>query len=123
MIRLIGRTLIIPRGDTGGFTIPTQGAVLDGDIAIISIYDPLYRKTVLEKVFPATIDTLEINFAHEDTVNLEPSKRYEWDIKLYHEPQYDEDNNLIGGTYIDSYFSAFGTSMPQCIIKQVAQNV
>ena len=49
MIRLIGRRLIIPRGDTGTFTIPTHGEVGEGDIAILSIYDPLTHKTVCEK--------------------------------------------------------------------------
>ena len=34
MIRLIQRRLIIPRGDTGSFTIPTQGTVGNNDIAV-----------------------------------------------------------------------------------------
>lgn len=122
MIRLINRTLIIPRGDTGEFTIPTQGTVEQGDIAILSIYDPLTRTTVCEKVIPATNETLTFAFTHQDTVGIEPADRYEWDIKLYHAPVY-EDNQLIGGAVIDSYYAAFSKKMPQCIIKQVAQNV
>ena len=49
MIRLIQRRLIIPRGDTGSFTIPIQGTVEDGDIAVFSIFDPMTHKTILEK--------------------------------------------------------------------------
>lgn len=123
MIRLIGRRLIIPRGDTGSFTIPTQGAVESGDIAIFSIYDPLTQKTVCEKIINATEETLEFLFAHEDTVEIEPSERYQWDIKIYRNPQYDENDNLIGGEAIDSYYAAFGKEMPKCVIKQVAQRV
>lgn len=123
MIRLIGRRLIIPRGDTGSFTIPTQGDVESGDLAILSIYDPLTQTTVCEKIIEATDETLTFHFAHNDTVGIEPSERYQWDIKLYRSPEYDENNNLIGGEEIDSYYSAFGKAMPKCVIKQVAQHV
>lgn len=122
MIRLIQRRLIIPRGDTGSFTIPTQGTVETGDIAILSIYDPLTQLTVCEKIIDATAETLTFNFTHSDTVNIEPSERYQWDIKIYRGPIY-ENNKLIGGTEIDSYYAAFGKEMPKCVIKQVAQNV
>ena len=123
MIRLIGRRLIIPRGDTGSFTIPTQGTVQEGDLAFLSIYDPLTHTTVCEKKINATNESLTFSFEHTDTVNIEPSDRYEWDIKIYYTPQYDESNQLIGATEINSYYAAFGKSMPKCVIKQVAQNV
>lgn len=128
MIRLIGRRLIIPRGDTGSFTIPTQGTVEVGDKAILSIYDPLTRTTVCEKIINVTSETLTsetltFEFQHQDTVNIEPSERYEWDIKIYYTPQYDENEKLIGAAEINSYYAAFGKSMPKCVIKQVAQNV
>lgn len=123
MIRLIGRRLIIPRGDTGSFTIPTQGTVESGDIAILSIYDPLTNTTVCEKVIDATNETLTFDFTREDTVSIEPSERYQWDIRLYRTPEYDNNNNLIGGGQIDSYYAAFGKEMPKCVIKQVAQRV
>ena len=41
MIRLIKRRLIIPRGDTGSFSIPTQGLVREGDLAVFGIFDTL----------------------------------------------------------------------------------
>lgn len=120
MIRLIRRRLIIPRGDTGIFTIPTQGTVEDGDIAVFSLYDPLTRTTVLEKIINATNETLSFAFSYDDTVNLIP-KRYLWDIKLYRGPKYDEEGKIIGGDEIDSYYAAF--SLPVCEIKEVPQNV
>ena len=124
MIRLIQRRLIIPRGDTGSFTIPTQEPVGNNDIAIFSLYDPLTKKTVFEKQVPATNQTITINFVHEDTVNLTP-KKYLWDIKIYKNPIYKiEDNEktrLVGGEEIHSYYAAF--SLPICEIREVAQNV
>lgn len=120
MIRLIQRRLIIPRGDTGSFTIPTQGAVEEGDIAVFSIYDPMTRATVFEKEIAATQDMLTISFEHQDTVSIAP-KRYLWDIKIYKTPERDEDGLLIGGAEINSYYAAF--SLPVCEIKEVAQDV
>lgn len=122
MIRLIQRRLVIPRGDTGTFTIPTQGSVEANDVAVFSIYDPLTHLIVCEKIIPATENTLTFTFTHDDTVNIEPSDRYQWDIKIYHSPEYDEDHNLIGGAEINSYYAAFGKKMPKCVIKQVAQD-
>lgn len=120
MIRLIQRRLIIPRGDTGSFTIPTLGDVSNGDVAVFSIYDALTHKTVFEKQVPATEDIITIPFVHNDTVNLEP-KKYLWDVKIYHNPQYDEESLLINGEEINSYYAAF--SLPICEIREVAQNV
>ena len=120
MIRLIQRRLIIPRGDTGSFSIPTLSTVQEGHIAVFSIYDPLTHKTVFEKIFSATLDTLTISLAHEDTVKLIP-KKYLWDIKIYNNPQYDEDGLLVGGKEINSYYA--GYSLPICEIREVAENV
>lgn len=120
MIRLIQRRLIIPRGDTGSFFIPSLPGVKEGDIAIFSIYDALTKTTIFEKSIPVTADELEISLTHEDTVKLKPNK-YLWDIKIYSEPVYDEDGILVGGTKIDSYYAAF--SLPICEIREVAQNV
>lgn len=120
MIRLIQRRLIIPRGDTGSFTIPVLGTVENGDIAVFSIYDPMTHTTIFEKEISFTQEFLTIEFTHEDTVNLIP-KKYVWDIKVYKNPQRDEEGLLIGGDEINSYYAAF--SLPVCEIKEVAQNV
>ena len=120
MIRLIQRRLVIPRGDTGTFTIPTLGSVEEGDVAVFSIYDPTIRTTVFEKEVPATAENIVIPFTHKDTVDLE-CKKYLWDIKIYKNPQRDEDGLLIDGDEVNSYYAAF--SLPICEIKEVAQNV
>lgn len=123
MIRLIQRRLIIPQGDTGTFTIPTQGMVSSGDKAILAIYDALTHQTVLEKVIDATPETLTFTFESKDTIDLEPDdrgNRYYWDITIQRNPQYDTNNQLYYEE-IDSYYSAFG--LPACCIKRVTRNV
>ena len=124
MIRLIRRRLIIPQGDTGTFTIPTQGMVSIGDKAIFAIYDNLTRTTVLEKEIDATPDTLTFTFQTEDTLNIEPDdrgSRYSWDITIKRNPQYDENDNIVGYEEVDSYYAAF--KLPSCVIRRVMYNV
>ena len=130
MIRLIQRKLIIPQGDTGTFTIPTQGTVETGDKAIFAIFDNLTHKTVLEKLIDATPETLEFNFISEDTINLEPSDkeygygnggRYSWDVTILRNPEYDENEELIHADSVDSYYAAF--NLPPCVIKRVTRDV
>ena len=126
MIRLIQRKLIIPQGDTGTFTIPTQGTVSEGDVAIFSIYDTLTHTTILEKEINATQEALTFNFATEDTLKIEPDERevggrYRWDITIRRDPLYDENENLIHYNSVDSYYAAFG--LPVCVIKRVTRNV
>ena len=124
MIRLIQRRLIIPRGDTGSFTVPTLGSVESGDVAVFSIYDPMSHKTIFEKEIAVEGETITVEFTHQDTVNLIPNK-YVWDIKIYKNPQYEVDDNdgskLIGGDEINSYYAAF--SLPVCEIREIAQNI
>ena len=126
MIRVVQRKLIIPQGDTGNFSIPTQGSVSAGDKAILAIYDNLTHQTVVEKTIDATADTLTFTFETEDTINLEPTEginrgRYTWDITIQRNPLYDENNNLIHYDDIDSYYAAY--ELPPCVIKRVTRNV
>lgn len=124
MIRVVQRKLIIPQGDTGQFTIPTQGIVSVGDVAILAIYDNLTHQTVLEKKIAATPETLTFTFDMEDTLNIEPDDRggrYSWDITIERNPVYDENNELIHCDSIDSYYAAF--KLPSCLIKRVTRNV
>jgi len=41
MIRLINRRLIIPRGDTGTFTVPLIASATAADVAVFTIFDCL----------------------------------------------------------------------------------
>ena len=116
MIRLIQRRLIIPRGDTGIFTIPILGTMDETDLAVFSIYDPRIRKIIFSKYADLEDENLQISFSHMETVNLEPGK-YNWDIKIYKNPQFIDDV-LIGADEINSYYAGF--SLPTCEIRETA---
>lgn len=116
MIRIIKRRLIIPRGDTGSFTIPLLNTVDANDIAIFSIFDPLTHHKIFQKQTVISENTLEIILTHNDTVNLVPGK-YVWDIKYYKNPVIENDE-IIGGEEINSYYAGF--SLPICEIRETA---
>ena len=124
MIRLIQRRLIIPQGDTGTFTIPVQGSMTANDVAILSIYDPLTRTTVLNKDGELNEEVLDFSFVPEDTLSIEPSKRYLWDITIYRNASYNGETKKViktAETSIDSYYAAF--SLPTCEIRTVTTDV
>lgn len=54
-----------------------------------------------------------IGFTHEDTKDL-PVGTYNWDVKIYTKPQYDESGVLIDGEEVDSYYAGF--KLPECQI-------
>ena len=122
MIRLIGRRLIIPQGDTGTFKIPTQGEVALGDISILAIYDTLTQKTVREIRAEMDSDVLTFHFTPEDTLDIEPDdrgSRYTWDIVIKRNPYVEQDGQLKYAE-VDSYYAAF--SVPDCEIRQTGDN-
>ena len=117
MLRLINRRLIIPRGDSGSFALPTLGIADEGNVAIFSIFDTLTRETLLEKRVDASEDFIYINLTHDDT-NI-PAGKYYWDIKIYHSPQHDEDGKIVSSEQVDSYYAAY--KLPYCVIKEVCR--
>ena len=124
MIRLIQRRLIIPQGDTGTFTIPVQGSMDANAVAILSIYDPLTHTTVLNKDGQLDEEVLNFSFSPEDTIDLEPSKRYQWDITIYRNASYNNETKKIipmTDMSVDSYYAAF--SLPTCEIRTVTTDV
>lgn len=118
MIRLIQRRLIIPRGDTGSFSIPVLKQPNAGDIAVFTIFDCSTRTRMFQKQVAVEGDTISIAFTHTDTVNLKPGK-YFWDIKFYTDPVFVEDE-LVDGVEVDSYYAAY--SLPDCEIRETADN-
>lgn len=119
MIRLIQKRLIIPRGDTGNFTIPVITTTNTGDVAVFSIIDNTTSKKIFEKIVEVSGNTMTIEFSHNDTVNL-PVGKYVWDIKFYQDPVF-VDDVLVNGVEVDSYYSAF--TMPVCEIRQTGDNL
>ena len=119
MIRLIQRKLIIPRGDTGTFSVPVLSTSNTGDVAVFTIFDTLTRSKVYQKQVEATDSVLTIRFEHEDTVNL-PAGKFVWDIKFYQNPVF-IDGELVSGNEVDSYYAAY--SLPECEIRMTGDNL
>lgn len=119
MIRLIQRRLIIPRGDTGTFSIPVLAGKDTGDVSIFTIFDPLTHRKIFEKVMELSNEVLSMKLTHGDTVNL-PVGQYVWDIKFYSDPIF-ADEVLVGGEEVDSYYAAF--KLPECEIRETGDNL
>ena len=116
MIRVIQRRLIRPCGDTGTFTLPLLPTAQQGDIAVFSIYDPLTKTVLLRKSVEVVESEISFGFERDWTINIEPSDRYEWDVRIYHNPnEFDEENIPVNAESIDSYYSAF--LLPPCEIR------
>lgn len=120
MIRLIQRKLIIPRGDTGSFTIPAITTMSNSDVAVFTIFNCLTHSKVFEKIIQNEGDELIINFTHKETVNLKPGK-YVWDIKFYRNPTYDEEEKIIDSTEVNSYYA--GYRLPECEIRETGDSL
>lgn len=116
MIRVVQRRLIIPCGDTGTFTLPLLPGTEQGDVAVFSIYDTLTKEVLLQKEKEITEQDLTFEFVRADTIDIVPSDdRYVWDVRIYHEPIYNENGIPYDGTSINSYYSAF--ELPLCQIR------
>ena len=112
MIRLIQRRLIIPRGDTGSFTIPMLENVSKANtIAIFSIFN--MQEIIYQQRQPVTEDTITFTLEYKDTKDLRIGK-YNWDVKIYTNPEYNKNNELINGDEVHSYYAAF--KLPECEI-------
>lgn len=116
---MIQRRLIIPRGDTGSFSIPYLKAINPGDVAVFTIFDIRTKTKMYQKLIAAEGDILNIAFTHGDTVNLKPGK-YLWDIKFYTNPQIIDDE-LVNGDEVDSYYAGF--SLPECEIRETGDTL
>ena len=113
MIRLAQRRLIIPRGDTGSFSVPALIDEVPGAemIAVFSIFNE--RKRIWTHEYPVSGGMVRIGFEHNDTEQF-PLGKYYWDIKIYVNPRYDESGLLIDGDEVHSYYAGF--QLPECEI-------
>lgn len=120
MLRMIGTKIIIPKGDTGSFSVPKQEEDDREVLAKFIVQDPLTLNIVIEKEIFLDENCFIVEIERSDTVSL-VAKKYFWDIKTYFNPIFDDDNILIDAEEINSYYSAF--NHPQFIIKEVAKDV
>ena len=119
MIRLIQNKLILPRGDTGTFSVPVLTSFTEGDKAIFSIIDLRTNKILLSKECTCSDNTFVITFTHEETVNL-PVGKFSWDIKIYQNAEI-IDNVVVNGTEVNSYYAAY--RLPICEVRQTGDKL
>ena len=114
MIRLAQRRLIIPRGDPGSFSVPALiNEIPDVEmIAVFSIFTD--KERIWQKIYSVSDGMVTIQFEHDDTKDL-PIGMYNWDIKIYTNPQY-KDGLLIDGDEVHSYYAGF--KLPECEITR-----
>ena len=118
MIRLIQRRLIIPKGDTGSFTIPALSSTDINDIVVFSIFDPLTHRKIFQKRVTSIGQVINIVFSHNDTSKL-PAGKYVWDIKYYKNPVM-EDDEIVDSEEVNSYYAGF--TLPVCEIRETAED-
>ena len=83
MIRVIQRRLIIPRGDTGTFTLPLLPGTDQGDTAVFSIYDPLKQEVVLQLEKVVAGEELTFEFVREKRNIICPNFGFEDQLRLF----------------------------------------
>lgn len=115
MIRIIGKRLIMAKGDTGKIVLPNISNYNQYAVAVLTVYDPLYRTKVIEKITRANEEFLSFSFDAVDTQQLEP-RSYNWDVTIYLKPLFDEDGFPIDGEEVHSYYGS-RLKLPKFIIK------
>lgn len=104
MLTINGTTISIRRGDTGGFRVRTTGYDFGAnDRALFTIKDS-NRKTIRRDVLTITNNSVTIEFAHSDTKSLKAGD-YTWDVRFVVSPVFDENDDIIGGTEIDTPYT------------------
>lgn len=119
MIRVLQRKLIIPRGDTGTFSVPALAVGNSSDVAVFTIFDDVTKTRLLQKVVAAENEQITITFTHNDTVNLKPGS-YLWDIRFYNNPVFAE-GKIIDGEEINSYYA--GYTLPTCEVRETGEDM
>lgn len=119
MIRLVQNKLIIPRGDTGTFSVPVLTPLTERDKAIFSIIDTRTNKNLLSLECNYQDDHLTIQLTHNHTVNL-PIGKYNWDIKVYQDAEIIDDV-IVNGIEVNSFYAAY--RLPVCEIRQTGDKL
>lgn len=118
MIRLIKDRLVVPKGDTGSFTVPLlENISTDNAVAVFSIFNLNGR--LYQQIQPIEGSIITFNLGHNDTNDF-PIGKYNWDVKIYTNPQYNAANVLINGDQVHSYYAAF--ELPICEVVPFTLN-
>lgn len=117
MVRVIYPADIIwPRGDTGFVRIHVPYHVDEGDIALFLIYDQAKQNIMAQQIVLLEQDFVTISLGQDLAWRLMPGHYY-WDVKLYHDPEYDEDGVVKSAKTINSLYGAF--KLPRFEVTEV----
>lgn len=117
MVRIIYPADIIwPRGDTGTVQIHVPYHVDEGDIALFLIFDQTKKNILAQQIVQLDQDIVTLRFGQDLAWRLMPGHYY-WDVKLYHDPEYDNCGIVMGAKTIDSLYGAF--KLPRFEVTEV----
>lgn len=113
--------ITLPKGDTMLFNVDIQGGEFPaGTVAVFGVKNA--KRTVLSKVFTIVDNRVVVRLTNADTRNL-PTGRYNWDIRIVTDPEYDEEGNVRAEDDSDDVISIFSGSMPLFEIVEVVIDV
>lgn len=117
MVRVVyPADIILPRGDTGAVQINVPYHTDEDDIALFVVWDKnCPTRPIWQQQMPLENGVVTLVFGKDIAWRLMPGK-YFWDVKLYHDPEFDEFGCPINAATIDSIYSAFRA--PKLIITE-----
>jgi hypothetical protein len=103
------------------FNVDIQGGEFPaGTVAVFGVKNA--KRTVLSKVFTIVDNRVVVRLTNADTRNL-PTGKYNWDIRIVTDPEYDEEGNVRAEDDSDDVISIFSGSMPLFEIVEVVIDV
>lgn len=122
MIKVEGRTLVLPQGDTALLAVRVTGAELGpNDRAVFAIYDPDEQREILKKTQVFVDNVAVLKFVNADTQDFE-AKDYQWDFRVVIGAVFDADDNVYDGLEVHSPL-AIGGKLPKFRLREVGRYV
>ena len=116
------KSIIIPRGDTGVFTVSITGEIQPDAVPIFAVSNS-FGHTYIAKQCDISDGVVTVALDNADTKNISGGE-YNWDIRLVTRRNADNNDDIYASNdivAIDSIFSANG--LPKFIVTEVPVNV
>lgn len=118
MVRIVyPADIILPRGDIGSVQIKVPYFTDEDDVALFVVWDEHYpHYPIWQQIAYMADGIVTLTFGKDIAWGIMPGK-YRWDVKIYHDPEYDESGRVIGAKTIDSLYGSY--RLPRFIVKEV----
>lgn len=118
MVRIIyPADIVLPRGDSGYVQIKVPYFTDEDDIALFVVWDKHHpHHPVWQQIAYLEDGIVTLTFGKDIAWALMPG-RYNWDVKIYHNPEYNEEGCVIGAETTDSLYGAY--RLPKLLITEV----